>query len=92
MKIDILKVAKLANLKLDGDEEKELSSQLISILEYIEKLKEIDTNNVEETSQVTNLENQEREDLPMPSLEQESALSNANKKHDGFFEVGAILE
>ena len=92
MKIDILKIAKLANLKLKGDEEKVLEEQLTGILKYIEKLKEINTDNVDETSQVTNLENEGREDLAITSLEQESALSNANKKHEGFFEVEAILE
>ena len=92
MKIDILKVAKLANLKLKDNEENELEGQLTSILGYIEKLKEVDTEGVEETSQVTNFENIEREDFTLPSLEQVTALSNANKKHEGFFEVEAILE
>ena len=92
MKIDILKVAKLANLKIKDDEKNELEKQLTSILDYIEKLKEVDTEGVEETNQVTNLENVEREDLALPSLEQGIALLNANKKHEGFFEVEAILE
>lgn len=92
MKIDILKIAKLANLKLKDDEKTELESQLSSILEYIEKLKELKTENIEETSQVTNLENVEREDIVLPSLSQEQALSNTEKKHNGFFEVEAIFE
>ena len=92
MKIDILKIAKLANLKLKDDEKTELENQLSSILDYIEKLKELKTENIEETSQVTNLENVEREDTVLPSLSQEQALSNAEKKHNGFFEVEAIFE
>ncbi|MCL4354108.1 Asp-tRNA(Asn)/Glu-tRNA(Gln) amidotransferase subunit GatC [Patescibacteria group bacterium] len=92
MKIDILKVAKLANLELKDDEKNELEKQLSTILEYIDKLKELNTENVEETSQVTNLENVEREDSVLPSLTQEQALSNAAKKHEGFFEVEAIFE
>jgi aspartyl-tRNA(Asn)/glutamyl-tRNA(Gln) amidotransferase subunit C len=92
MKIDISKIAKLANLSLQKNEEDELGSQLTTILNYIEKLKEINTDNVEETSQVTGLENQEREDSITASLDQKNSLSNAKKKHDGFFEVNAILE
>jgi len=92
MKIDILKVAKLANLKLKDDEKTELENQLSSILEYIEKLNKIKTEDIEETSQVTNLENVEREDTVLPSLSQEQALFNAEKKHNGFFEVEAIFE
>ena len=92
MKIDILKVAKLANLKIGDDEKKELETQLTAILDYIEKLKELKTENSEETSQVTNLENVSREDSSIPSFKQNEALSNASKKHEGFFEVEAILE
>lgn len=92
MKIDILKVSKLANLTIKEDEKNELENQLGTIIEYIEKLKELKTENVEETSQVTNLENIEREDKKSSSLSQDQALSNAVKKHDGFFEVEAILE
>ena len=92
MKIDVAHVAKLANLPLTDKEKRKFEKQLSSILNYIEKLNEIDTSNVEPTSQVTGLENVTREDKPSPSLSQDEVLSNTLSKHNGLFKVKAILE
>lgn len=92
MKINVTHVAKLANLPLTPEEKKKFEKQLSETLEYVEKLNEIDTKNVEPTSQVTGLENVTREDEARPSLTQEEALQNAKSKHNGFFKVPAILE
>jgi len=91
MKIDVAHVAKLANLPLKPEEEKKLEKQLSEILTYVEKLKEVDTKNVETTSQVTGLENITRNDEAIPSLTQEEALSNVKSQHNGFIKVKAIL-
>lgn len=92
MKIDVAHVAKLANLTLSKEEQGKFEKQLSEILSYVEKLKEVDTKNVEITSQVTGLENVTREDKPSPSLSQEEALSNSKSTHNGMFKVKAILE
>lgn len=92
MKINVAHVAKLANLPLTDEEKKKFESQLSSILEYFEKLKEVDTSKVAQTSQVTGLENIVREDKTTPSLSQKEALSNTKNKHNGMFRVTAILE
>lgn len=92
MKIDVAHVAKLANLPLTPVEEKKFEKQLSEILSYVEKLKEVDTKNVETTSQVTGLENVIREDQTSPSITQEEALSNTKSKYNGLFKVKAILE
>lgn len=91
MQINVSHVAKLANLPLTEQEKKKLQKQLSTILAYIEKLNEVDTKNIEPTSQVTGLENVLREDKPAPSLPQENVLKNAKSKHNGFFKVKAIL-
>jgi len=92
MKIDILHVAKLANLPLNDQEKNKFEKQLSEILSYIELLKKVDTKNVEITSQVTGLENVSREDKITPSLTQEQALSNVNQQNNGLVKVKAILE
>ena len=92
MKIDVVHVAKLANLPLKPAEEKKFEKQLSDILSYVEKLREVDTKNVETTSQVTGLENVTREDNATPSLTQEEALSNTKSQHNGLFKVKAILK
>lgn len=92
MHIDIKKVAKLANLVLTSEEEKRFTTQLEETLDYINRLEEIDTKNIEPTSQVTGLENVTREDEVTPSLTQEEALKNAKSTYRGYIKVKAILE
>ncbi len=91
MKIDVTHVAKLANLPLTPEEKKKFEKQLAETLDYVKQLEEIDTKDVEPTSQVTALENVTREDEVKPSLSQEEALQNARAKHNGLFKVKAIL-
>ncbi len=92
MKIDVLHIAKLANLPLSKEEIEKYQKQLSSILEYIEKLKKAKTDNIIETSQVTNLENVTKKDEPTPSLSQNEAIANSNNTQNGSFKVKAIFE
>ncbi len=92
MKINVPHVAKLANLPLNEEEVEKFDKQLSDVLQYIEKLNEVDTQNVEPTSQVTGLENILREDISSSSLPQSVALSNAKAQHNGFFQVKGILD
>lgn len=91
-KIDVKHIAKLANLTLDETELKRFESQLSNILSYIEKLLEVKTDGVPETSQVTGLENVRRNDTPSSSLTKNQALSSAPKKHNDYFIVKGLLE
>jgi aspartyl-tRNA(Asn)/glutamyl-tRNA(Gln) amidotransferase subunit C len=92
MKIDVLHIAKLANLPVSKEEIEQYAKQLASILDYIEILKKINTENVAETSQVTGLENITRADTTTPSLSQEEAISGTNQKSNSLFKVKAILK
>ncbi|MDO8460820.1 MAG: Asp-tRNA(Asn)/Glu-tRNA(Gln) amidotransferase subunit GatC [bacterium] len=92
MKINVSHVAKLANLSLTKEEKEKFEKQLSETLDYVNQLKEIDTNNIEPTSQVTGLENVVRNDEAIPSFSQEEALSNTKNKHNGFFKAKAIFD
>lgn len=92
VKINILQIANLANIKIKKEETEKLQQQLNKILDYIEKLNKLDTKNIKETSQVTGLENIERKDTITPSLSQKDALSNAKDTKNNFFSVKAIFE
>lgn len=85
-------VAKLANLPLSEAEESKYSDQLSKILDYIDKLNEVDTKDVEPTFNVTGLSNVMREDEPNPSLRQDEALANATKQKAGMFETKGVFE
>lgn len=92
MKINIQRIAKLANIQIDKKETKKLQEQLTRILGYIEKLNRLDTKKIEQTSQVTGLENIEKKDFALPSLFQKEALSNAKHTKNNFFSIKAIFE
>lgn len=90
MKIDIKKIATLANLQIEHT--KVFEKQLSEVLSHIEKLNEADTQDILPTSQVTGLENVLRDDVVALSLPQNEALSNAKNISDGQFQVAGVLE
>jgi len=93
MKIDVKKVAKLSNLTLTPEEEKEFDTQLNDILKYIEQLNDIDTTSIEPTAQVTGLTNVTRNDkFADDMLSPEDALSGTDKKHNNMFVVDKLVE
>lgn len=91
-KIDIEHIAKLANLVLTAEEKVTFEKQLGEVLGYISNLNQVDTDKVEPIGHITGLVNVAREDVSAPSISQDQALTNAQKTHNGFFEVEAIFE
>ena len=92
MKISIEHLAQLARLSVSDNEKALFANQIDGILSYMDKLNELDTENVEPTSHVISLSNVVREDLPKDSLEREDALMNAPDKTDRFYRVPKIIE
>lgn len=91
MKIDIIKIAKLANINLTSDETKKFSKQLAEVINYVDKLSEISFKSVTPKSSYHNLKNSSRGDRIDPSLNQEEALSNHKKSTNGYFTTKRIL-
>lgn len=89
---DVQHVAKLARLQLSPEEEATFTEQMNAILQYAEKLNELDTENVKPTTHVLQVSNVMREDVVKDSLTQEEALLNAPDEEDGQFKVPAVLE
>lgn len=94
-KIDIEqvnRVAALGRLALSEDEIARLSSELSSILGYIEKLNTLDTDNVEPLAHCLPVRNVFGEDVVAESPGVEKTLANAPAKDGEFFKVPKILE
>jgi len=94
MSIDIntvKKVAHLARLNLKEEELKTLSSQMADIVEFVNQLAELDTENVEPYIHTVS-ETPMREDRRGPTLDREKALMNAPRREKGFFVVPRIVE
>lgn len=86
-------VALLSRLSLNEKELDIHSKQLASILSYISKLNELNTEKVQPTSHVlTSLKNVFRKDVPRPSLATEAAIENAPAKEGDFFKVPKVVE
>lgn len=88
---DVEHVAALAKLSFSKEEKEKLASQLNEILEYMEQLNQLDTNNVEPLSHVIELSNVFRKDELKPTLTQEEALRNAPAKTEKFFRVPKVI-
>jgi aspartyl-tRNA(Asn)/glutamyl-tRNA(Gln) amidotransferase subunit C len=84
-------VARLARLKLSEEEKGLFTDQLNSILDYMEKLNELDTGAIEPTFHVVSHQNVMREDEVKESQPQEAALENAPDKAQGCFRVPKII-
>jgi aspartyl-tRNA(Asn)/glutamyl-tRNA(Gln) amidotransferase subunit C len=90
---DIVHIAQLASLPLSDAEAENLMEQVGVTVSYVSQIQQLPTDNIAETSQVTDSENIFREDIVEADrmLSQEAALSNAMKTHNGFFVVDAVL-
>ena len=73
----VLHVARLARLRLTDEEVQSMTGELSSILDHIEKIGELDLDDVPPTSHVIELENVLRPDEPRPSIPREVALAEA---------------
>lgn len=89
---DVEHVAKLARLELTEEEKAKYAEQLGAILDYAQKLNELDTENVPPTSHVLPIANVMRDDEPRPSWPIEKVMLNAPDEEDGQFRVPAVLE
>jgi aspartyl-tRNA(Asn)/glutamyl-tRNA(Gln) amidotransferase subunit C len=86
-KDDVRHVARLARLRLEGDEADRMTAELAKILEHIDKLGELDLAAVEPTAHVLAITDVLRPDKPRPSLPRDEALRNAPAVSDDCFRV-----
>ena len=95
MKFDkdsLYKLGKLSKIQIDESKLKSLSSDLGSILEFIDRLKIIDTENVDPTSNSLDQLLVMREDIPSDVNTANEILENAPQKELDFFSVPKVIE
>ena len=88
----VKKVAGLSRLELTGAEIAEFASQLSAILGYVEKMNELDTENVQPLAHCMPVINCFRPDCVKQSLGTEAALANAPQRDGQFFKVPRIID
>lgn len=85
-------IALLARLECRDEEIHKFSGELNSILQYVDKLKELDTDGVEPTSHALRQKNIFRADVVRPSLTNDQTLANAPESENGHFKVPPIIQ
>lgn len=93
--MDVRKIATLAHLEITDEEVALYTPQMASIVEYVEQLNELDTENIEPMLGGMTAEgaatDTRREDLPHQSLGQKNALKEAPSGVGGHFQVPKVL-
>ena len=95
MKIDkntINKIARLYRIKLDSKESEDYIKDLNSILDWVEQLNEINTDNVEPLTNISSSVLPKRDDISEDINSSEEILENAPEKIEGFFSVPKVVE
>src|SRR4030042_4774470 len=87
-------IAQLARIELTEKEKEKFTEELSSILDYFEKLNQVDTSAIEPISQITGLKNETREDEVKKGRTEisDKLVEAAPAKKDNYFKVPKILE
>jgi aspartyl-tRNA(Asn)/glutamyl-tRNA(Gln) amidotransferase subunit C len=85
-------VAHLARLQLTETELETMTRQLSAIVDYVDQLKQVNTDGVEPMAHALAVQNIFRDDEPAPSLRVADALANAPQRRGDFYSVPAVLD
>lgn len=88
----IRKIAHLARLEFDEKGAEKMKEDMTQILDWVEKLREVDTEGVEPITTMSSEENVFREDVVGEHLSHEKGLKNAPKKDSDYFRVPKVME
>ena len=88
----VKKVAKLARIEINEEEETTLIAELNNILGWVDELKKVDTDSVEPMLSVFNESMQMREDKAESNFDNNQILKNSPESNSGFFVVPKVVE
>ncbi len=88
---EVRKIAFLARIELTDAQVDKFQKDLSKVLEYVEELKAVNVEGLEEVSQVTGLVNVQRADVPVVSDIHQDIFSQAPEMKDRYFKVKTIL-
>lgn len=91
-KDDIYKLAELAKLSIHEDELEVYEEKLNRAIKSLEKIKEVNTDNVEITYNVNQMKNPLREDIVRESLSQNEVLKNTVEEQYGYFKILKVMD
>lgn len=86
------KLASLARLRFDTEEQQAIKSDLERMISFVQKMDEVDTSNIEPLQHMAAQQNVWREDVVTGSCSKADALKNAGKHNDDFFMVPKVIK
>ena len=89
---DVDYVAKLARLEFNGEEKEKFAKDFNNILKFVDKLSEINTDNVDISINSNEFNNALRNDEVLESLNLKDVLSNSPDNENGYFKVPKVVE
>ncbi|MBL0317695.1 MAG: Asp-tRNA(Asn)/Glu-tRNA(Gln) amidotransferase subunit GatC [Alphaproteobacteria bacterium] len=89
---DVKKIAKLARIRVSDDEVAHFAEELSSLLQWVEQLGEVDTKQVPQLTNVSNMLPYLREDVVTDGGIQEQILANAPDAQYGCFAVPKVID
>jgi aspartyl-tRNA(Asn)/glutamyl-tRNA(Gln) amidotransferase subunit C len=85
-------IAHLARLKFEGEAKDEIQQDMERIITFMDKLSEVETDNVEPLIFMSEEINVLREDIAETTITQQEALKNAPKKDSDYFRIPKVLD
>lgn len=85
-------IAHLARLEFEGEKKDAIREDMDRIVDFMDKLQEVETGDVEPLIYMTEEVNKLRDDNPVVSLTQEEVLKNAPKKDSDYFRIPKVLD
>jgi aspartyl-tRNA(Asn)/glutamyl-tRNA(Gln) amidotransferase subunit C len=86
------KLAELARLEFNKEEKEEIKKDLTNILQFVEKLNELDLSGVEPLVYITEEKNELRPDVVKPTITKQEALKNVPLKDSDYIKVPKVLK
>lgn len=88
----VLKVANLSRIEVTDSEAEAMVDKLDKIIDFVEQLSEVDTDNVEPLANVVDIDLRLREDVVNDGNCQDKVLANAPESMEGFYVVPKVVE
>lgn len=85
-------IAHLARLEFEGERKAAIQEDLERIITFMDKLQEVDTENVEPLIFMSSEINRLREDIPARTVTQDQALKNAPQRDSDYFRIPKVLD
>jgi aspartyl-tRNA(Asn)/glutamyl-tRNA(Gln) amidotransferase subunit C len=85
-------IAHLARLEFEGDDKIAIKNDMENIIDFVDKLSEVNTDGVEPLIFMSDEVNNLREDISVKSISKKEALMNAPKKDSDYFRIPKVLD